>query len=374
VTLTNTLVSFNRSDPSGNTPSNCATTLGATITSLGHNFDTGITCAFAGPGDISDLNPKQEALLLDNGGPTPTFALLPGSLAVDAGTNAGCPPTDQRGFRRPVDGDSNGTATCDIGAFELVTVATSGAASVLPTERAGLVGGPAVTAFGNLFNLGLVTATGCAIAPFTPVPATFTYQTTTAQNQLTGTANTPANIPASGVQNFVFAFAPTAPFPLTEVQLSFACTNSTPAPITSGVNTFRLGATATPASDIVAIALTPSGDGIVRLASTGVFVVATANVGAPGLITATANTGAASLPVTITLCETDPVTSVCLAPPSPSVQTQIATNATPTFGVFVTNTGPIPFDPANSRIQVHLEGGGGGGGTGVAVCTQPLCP
>jgi hypothetical protein len=56
------------------------------------------------------------------------------------------------------------------------------------------------------------------------------------------------------------------------------------------------------------------------------------------------------------------------------VQTQIATNATPTFGIFVSADQPIPFDPATNRIQVHLEGGGGKGGTSVAVCTQPLCP
>ena len=48
----------------------------------------------------------------DNGGPTQTFALLTGSPAIDAGTDAGCPSTDQRGYTRPVG------ATCDIGAFE----------------------------------------------------------------------------------------------------------------------------------------------------------------------------------------------------------------------------------------------------------------
>ncbi|MGI8856293.1 MAG: beta strand repeat-containing protein [Thermomicrobiales bacterium] len=60
--------------------------------------------------------------LADNGGPTQTIALLPGSPAIDAGTNAaitnppftGPPFTDQRGvgFPRIVD------STVDIGAFE----------------------------------------------------------------------------------------------------------------------------------------------------------------------------------------------------------------------------------------------------------------
>jgi len=78
--------------------------------------------------------------------------------------------------------------------------------------------------------------------------------------------------------------------------------------------------------------------------------------------------------MSLALCETNPATSACLAPPTPTVQTQINSGATPTFGVFVTGTGPIPFDPANHRIQVHFEGGGGGGGTSVAVCSVPLCP
>jgi hypothetical protein len=50
--------------------------------------------------------------LADNGGPTWTMALLPGSPAIDAGSAVGAPPTDQRGFPRP-----SGVA-CDIGAYE----------------------------------------------------------------------------------------------------------------------------------------------------------------------------------------------------------------------------------------------------------------
>ena len=54
----------------------------------------------------------------NNGGPTFTSALLPGSPAIDTGSNLGCPATDQRGIRRPINGDAVGPATCDLGAYE----------------------------------------------------------------------------------------------------------------------------------------------------------------------------------------------------------------------------------------------------------------
>lgn len=56
--------------------------------------------------------------LQDNGGPTFTHALLPGSPATDAGDNDFATPTDQRGFGRVKDGNGDGLAVVDIGAFE----------------------------------------------------------------------------------------------------------------------------------------------------------------------------------------------------------------------------------------------------------------
>lgn len=79
-------------------------------TSLGHNISTG-NCGFSAAGDKINTSPKLGPLA-NNGGPTQTMALLPGSPAIDAGTNSGCPATDQRGVHRPQG------AACDIGAFE----------------------------------------------------------------------------------------------------------------------------------------------------------------------------------------------------------------------------------------------------------------
>jgi CSLREA domain-containing protein len=60
-----------------------------------------------------------------NGGRTATHPPLPGSPAIDSasfGSSASlfnCPATDQRGTSRPRDGDVNGQAVCDAGAFEV---------------------------------------------------------------------------------------------------------------------------------------------------------------------------------------------------------------------------------------------------------------
>jgi uncharacterized repeat protein (TIGR01451 family)/CSLREA domain-containing protein len=67
--------------------------------------------------------------LADNGGPTETHALLPGSPAVDAanpaapgsGGNA-CQTDDQRGVQRPQDGNGDSSARCDIGAYEAESI------------------------------------------------------------------------------------------------------------------------------------------------------------------------------------------------------------------------------------------------------------
>jgi Subtilase family len=248
-------------------------------------------------------------------------------------------------------------------------------AAVLPSSRSVQVGTPA-TAFATIINTGSVTATSCGMSRITNIPATFSYQTTNpATNQVTGSPNTPVAIAAGAAQSFVFALTPTGPISSTDVQLSFDCANSNPAAINSGLNTLLLSASPTPIPDIVALAATTTNDGIVNILginATGAFAVATVNVGVSGNITASADTGSASLPVDISLCQTNPATGQCISGIGASVSTTINAGATPTFGIFVQGSGNVPFDPAGNRIFVRFKGAGDitRGSTSVAVRTQ----
>lgn len=94
---------------------------GSSFIDGGHNLieDVGSVMAFNDPlnGNVLGINPQLD-ILRDNGGPTLTHALLFGSPARDAGDNFAVTLNDQRGLNRVFDGDGNGVATVDIGAFE----------------------------------------------------------------------------------------------------------------------------------------------------------------------------------------------------------------------------------------------------------------
>ncbi|MFO1477631.1 MAG: choice-of-anchor Q domain-containing protein [Verrucomicrobiota bacterium] len=81
------------------------------LTDGGYNLSSDASCQFTNAGSLNNTNPLL-APLADNGGPTPTHALLPGSPAIDAADDVAAPIADQRGMLRPVGPHS------DIGAFE----------------------------------------------------------------------------------------------------------------------------------------------------------------------------------------------------------------------------------------------------------------
>jgi hypothetical protein len=115
-TLRNTIVAYSTAgdDCAGDDP----------VISEGYNLDTDYTCGLGADGDLPNTDPGLGPLQ-DNGGPTWTHALPPGSPAIDwipSGSN-GCGTTvtqDQRGVPRPLDGNSDTVEACDIGAYESV--------------------------------------------------------------------------------------------------------------------------------------------------------------------------------------------------------------------------------------------------------------
>jgi hypothetical protein len=112
VYLENTIVAYGVI-VSGTVANNCAGNLSANITSLGHNLESANTCDLSGAGVLTNTDPLLDTELRDNGGDTPTLALLSGSPAIDAGDDSLCPATDQRGVARPQ------ATQCDMGAFEV---------------------------------------------------------------------------------------------------------------------------------------------------------------------------------------------------------------------------------------------------------------
>jgi PKD repeat protein len=251
--------------------------------------------------------------------------------------------------------------------------------AVLPVSRSVQLGTPA-TVFASVINVGGITAAGVGIElnPVSPgvlLPATLTFQPTDAANNPIGALDGKVDIPAGKTQSFVITITPTAPFLPTEVSFDVAGSNTSHAHTISGLNTLLLSASTTPVPDVIAIAATLDNDGIVAIpgtAGTGVFSVATMNLGAGDTIAVSADTGSASVPVALAICQTVPATGECLASPAGSVTASIDTNATPTFGVFVTALGVVPYDPAVNRVFVRFTDAGGAvrGATSVAVKTR----
>lgn len=104
-------------DPGAPGTGNCGFSGGSLLESLGHNLEDGEDCIAApAAGDIAKT-PAGLGPLQDNGGPTGTMALLPGSAAIDAGE-----PTCVDADGAPLSSDQRGEprlSPCDIGAFEV---------------------------------------------------------------------------------------------------------------------------------------------------------------------------------------------------------------------------------------------------------------
>jgi hypothetical protein len=111
VFLFNTIITSN-SSATADPPDVCGS-----FSSQGYNFigDTSGSSGWSSVTDYQNAAPLSLGPLQDNGGPTLTCALLPGSLCILGGTSVGAPLTDQRGVIRPL-------GECDIGAYQYTTL------------------------------------------------------------------------------------------------------------------------------------------------------------------------------------------------------------------------------------------------------------
>ncbi|MDR4503446.1 MAG: right-handed parallel beta-helix repeat-containing protein [Candidatus Scalindua sp.] len=116
VELKNTILAYNSADV--DYPSECE----GPITSLGYNIigDIGdpVNCTITLLESDSTGDPRLREFIDDGLPGHGHVQLLPDSPAIDAGNNSACPQKDQLGKSRPVDGNGDGTASCDIGAIE----------------------------------------------------------------------------------------------------------------------------------------------------------------------------------------------------------------------------------------------------------------
>jgi YVTN family beta-propeller protein len=233
------------------------------------------------------------------------------------------------------------------------------AAAVLPGGRS-VQAGSTATVFATLINGGANSLNGCGIQlPISATDLGFDYQTTDpATNALIGAPNTPVSIGAGSYQTYVLSFNSNSAESFSNLPLVFDCADVTPAAVTTGVNTVDLLFSSVPVPDVIALAATVSGDGVVTVPfsqnGAAAFAVASVNAGTTGALNVVTDTGDASLPLDVSVCQTNPSTGQCLAPPSSTLPVVIDADETPTFSFFVTARGDIPFAPGTSRIFVRF--------------------
>ena len=239
---------------------------------------------------------------------------------------------------------------------------TSGAlailvSSTLPASRSVQVGDTA-TLFATIINAGTTTATECGIGLASSIDADIFFQTTdSATNALSGERDALVSIAPGAAQSFLIGVTPNSAFDPTDIEFSFACAGLAPAANISGLNTLLLSASTNPVADMVAIALTPSGDGIAEIpqeAGLGFLSMASVNVGTSAVLRVTARVPG-GLDGALLICQTDPTNGSCVNPPAAAVELSIASNDTPTFAVFLSSFLALPLDAANRRLFIEFR-------------------
>jgi hypothetical protein len=190
----------------------------------------------------------------------------------------------------------------------------------------------------KLFGYATVTASGQMLIDGQPIPTGYT-PTDTLQFALIN-----ASVPSTSLTPTSFA----SEYLLIPPQPPFQPTVSAP-PTTTWGNT---------GTQILAV--TATGDGIVHIPfsqeNPGAFAVALAiSTPVTPTISVSTSTGA-TVPVLVTLCQTNPGTGACVESPGTSVGVSATANSNVTFSVFVQATAPITNSPPLSVIVTDANG------------------
>jgi hypothetical protein len=188
------------------------------------------------------FNPSYDSLIEDGGcggtltgdpllgqltGSPAYFPLLPGSIAIDAGINEiGCLPYDQRGSWRPQDGNGDGIAKCDLGAYEADTVPTKTSTHThTSTATKTLIPGATATPTKTPSTTKTKTATPTKTLAVTPTPTKtlMSGATATPTNTLVLTGTAGATTTPTMTLEGTMAASPTA-------DATTAVTSTAPAP------------------------------------------------------------------------------------------------------------------------------------------------
>ena len=226
--------------------------------------------------------------------------------------------------------------------------------SVLPTSRFVTLGQPA-TAFMTVHNPNQIAGTNCIIEHHGPFRDSLTFQVTDAANVPTGEPNQPVTIPANSFRTFIISLTPGETVSNVRFAPYAACDHIPMSRPVYGLNTIDLGADDGRGPDLIALVSTIGRNGIVDIpdGGTGLFAVATLNLGGPGTATVTAQSLDSELPATGQVCRTD-AAGACIAPPATSLTLAVAPGQTSTFAVFVRTRHVTPFNPSR-RFQFQMR-------------------
>ncbi len=269
--------------------------------------------------------------------------------------------------------------------------------AVLPTSRVQTNSSTStdpVTAFATVLNTGTVAATNCsavlARASTAGIALTSVVTDPITNAPIAGTEGA-FGVPAGGATSLLFSIrAEGTDNGLNEatelLDLRFSCDNALISEQVAGVTTFGFAVSDSNLPDLPTSVATITTPGVVELPSQGgsLFAVSTINIGGSALIRAepalelggriSGVAGVTGLPdLTLTICETNPDTGVCLAEPAPVVDRTIATDEIVTFNVYAAaGSEDVAFNPERNRLHVLFREGADGavrGGSSVAVKT-----